>query len=129
MITTPCALVKRTASGSTDSMGNDVDTETVTMTAGVFSPGSSAEVAYGNNDQVTTQPTEYLPADVSPTAFDYLVPDVLVDGSGNPVLDGNGKVQGTKYEIDGQPAVWPASPFSGWRPDLPVVVRLRRVTG
>lgn len=124
---TPCALVSRTVTGQ-DSMGSDTYGETVTMTAGVFAPGGSAESVAGQ-DQVTTQPTEYLPADVSPTAYDYLVPDVLVDGSGAPVLDGNGQVQGTRYEVDGDPEVWPASPFSGWRPDLPVVVRLRRVTG
>lgn len=128
MLTTPCALVKRTP-GGTDSMGNDVDTETVTMTAGLFAPGSSAEIAYGQSDRVTTQPTEYLPADVDVSAFDVLVPDVLVDSAGNPVLDGNGKVQGTRYEVDGQPASWPANPFTGWRPALPVVVPLRRVTG
>lgn len=109
-------------------MGSDVYTESVTMTAGVFTPGSSAEIVSGG-DRVTTQPTEYLPADVKVSATDVLVPDVVVDSAGNPVLDGNGKVQGTRYEVDGDPRPYPVSPWTGWRPALPVVVALRKVSG
>lgn len=123
----PCALISRTASGA-DSFGDDTFTETVTMTAGLFFPGGSSELTAAQ-DQVTTQPTECLPADVSVSAVDYLVPDVLVDSNGAPVLDGSGNVQGTRYEVDGDPQVLPASPWSGWRPDLPIVVRLRKATG
>jgi hypothetical protein len=61
---------------------------------------------------VVTQPTVYLPAP-APSAVDRVA------------------VGGLVFEVDGDPEDWSAqpNPFGGWSPDLPVVVRLRRVTG
>ena len=124
---TPIAILRESVSG-TDAYGSDTRSESVLMTAGVFAPGASAEIVQGG-DVVTTQPTVYLRGDVVPLATDVAVPDVVVDGSGNPVLDGNGKVQGTRYQVDGDPSVYGASPLTSTTSPLPVTVPLRKVTG
>lgn len=102
-------LRTRTVTG-TDSDGNDVYGSSDTSVKGVIGPGPSSELTSGQ-DMVTTQPTAYLPATVDPTAVDAILDGTVV------------------YEVDGEPQIWPANPFGGWRPPLPVVVPLRRVTG
>jgi hypothetical protein len=107
--TVPITLAKRVVT-STDAYGNDVYTETTSTVQGVFAPGVSMENTQGE-DQVVSQPTAYLPASVDPSAVDVL------------------EVGGLRYQIDGEPQVWGAHPFTGWRPPLPMIVPLRRVTG
>lgn len=99
---------QRTVAGQ-DAYGNDTYTTVTVSVDAVFAPGGSTEVVNGQ-DLVVTQPTVYLPLP-APAALDA----VTVDGQ--------------DYEVDGQPETWPPSPFSGWQPEYPVVVRLRRVTG
>lgn len=101
--------VQRVKSGE-DSYGNDIYTDTTVAKDAVFAPGGSVEAAVGQ-EQVTTQPTLYLPAP-SPTPVDEVT------------------VNGVTYQVDGVPQDWSAgSPFTGWVPDFPVVVRLKAVTG
>lgn len=102
-------LVTRTKTG-VDGYGNDAYGETVTTVQGVVGPGPSGEITTAQ-DLVTTQPTAYLPAGVQVTAIDAL------------------ETGGVRYEVDGDPQDWPANPWTGWRPPLPTVVPLRRVTG
>lgn len=101
--------VQRTVTGR-DDHGNDVYTETDVSVDAVFVPGSSSELVQGQ-DTVLTHPTLYLPADPPPAPTDRVV------------------VNGVTYDVDGTPQMWPASPFTGWQPDYPVVVRLLNVTG
>lgn len=108
LFTVPITVVTRTVS-SRDAYGNDVSTTSTVVVDGVFAPGGSVERLAGG-DTVTTQPTVYLPSP-APKAVDAVT------------------VAGVTYEVDGQPQTWPAHPFTGWVPDLPVVVPLRRVTG
>ena len=107
--TSPVVIVTRTVTGE-DSDGNDVYGTSDVTVQGVIAPGQSLERTNGQ-DLVVTQPTAYLPAGVEVTAIDAL------------------ELAGVRYEVDGDPQVWPAHPFTGWRPPLPVVVPLRRVTG
>lgn len=100
--------VHRTVSGQ-DAYGNDTFTDQAATVDGVFVPGGSSEVTQAG-DVVTTQPSLYLPLP-APAAIDQVT------------------VNGTVYEVDGTPQTWPPSPFGGWQPDYPVVVRLREVTG
>lgn len=106
--TVPVTLVTRTLSGR-DNDGNDRYITVNTTIAGVFAPGGSTESTDGG-DTVITQPTVYLPLP-APTAVD----EVLVNGA--------------TFEVDGDPSVWPANPYTGHQPDYPVVVRLRKVNG
>lgn len=107
--TVPVSWVARTLTGIKDSYGNDVYTDTPVSTQGVFAPGGSTETTQGG-DTVVTQPTVYLP-DMAVTPVDRIV------------------VNGETFEVDGQPRNWPANAFTGWRPDYPLEVPLRRVTG
>ena len=111
MFTQPVTLLTRSA-GDVDSYGNDVLTATQSVVNGVVAPGGSTETLTGG-DQVVTQPTAYLPAGVDVTAIDALT------------------ANGVTYEVDGDVQDWTSSPnpFTGWLPELPVVVRLKRVTG
>lgn len=124
---TTAALLTRTRTG-TDEFGAAVYTETATVLDGIFWPAGSSEARNGQ-DQVSWSDTLCLPADTDVAAVDAVIPQVVLDADGNPVLDGNGKVQGDPFEVNGKPTVWPANPFSGNTPDYPVVVELRRVTG
>lgn len=105
----PVTLVTRAVTGQ-DGDGNDVRAETTVVTAGVFAPGGSVERADGG-DQVVTQPTVSLPTGSVLDAVDAIL------------------VNGVRYQVDGDPARWPANPFTGWTPDYSVEVRLRKVTG
>lgn len=107
--TTSVTLIARAKTG-VDSDGNDVYGETETVVQGVVGPGPSSEITSAQ-DLVTTQPTAYLPAGVAVAAIDAL------------------EAGGLRYEVDGDPQNWPQHPFTGWRPPLPIVVPLRRVTG
>lgn len=109
IFTVPVVLKTRVKSG-TDTLGNDVFTETDVPTQGVFAPGGSAELVQGQ-DVVTTQPTVYLPTGTAVAATDALT------------------VNGVPFEVDGDPLVWPPHPMTGWQPDYSVEVKLRRVTG
>lgn len=124
---TTAALITRTKSG-TDPYGNDVVTETFTVLQGVFWPAGSSESRQGG-DQVRWHDTLCLPDGTDVSAIDAAIPQVVVDASGNPVLDGNGNPQGDRFEVTGQPTVWPAHPRTRWRPAFPVVLELDRVTG
>jgi len=124
---TVAALIVRTKSGR-DSRGNDTFTESAQVFPGVYWPDSSVEVTDGR-DQVTWQSSLCLPAGAPVTAIDAVVPQVLVDDEGTPVLDGGGNVQGQRMEVDGQPSFWTPNPFTGWVPDYPVVLKLKQVSG
>jgi hypothetical protein len=78
--------------------------------AGVFAPGVSLEQVQGQ-DVVTTQPTVYYLPGTDVDAVDAVT------------------VNGLLYEVDGEPNVWPPSPFTGWQPEYSVEVRLKKVTG
>lgn len=108
--TSAITVVARTVTGQ-NSDGGDIYTDTTTVVDGVFAPGGSTETTQAG-DTVVTQPTVYLPAP-APAAIDQVI------------------VGGVTYEVQGDPADWSIqpNPFTGWVPDLPVVVPLRRVTG
>jgi hypothetical protein len=101
--------VQRVKTGA-DAYGNDVWAETPVSVDAVFAPGSSSELIQGQ-DTVLTHPSLYLPTDSPPAPTDRVT------------------VDGVIYDVDGQPDVWPASPFTGRQPDYPIVVRLLNVTG
>jgi hypothetical protein len=103
-------VVSRAVTGR-DGYGNDIVAETQQTARGVYAPGSSAEVAAAGSDVVTTQPTVYLPEGVTVHASDVVM------------------VGGRRFQVDGDPRVWPQHPFTGWRPALPVEVALRAATG
>lgn len=125
--TTAC-LIRRSPTG-TDSYGNVTYGETYIAYPGIWWPAGSTE-ATDRQDQVTWKDTLCLPAsaDVT-TAIDAAIPEALADGSGNLILDGDGKPQGDRFSVVGQPNVWPTNPFSGWRPDFPIELILTRETG
>lgn len=125
---TLAALVRRTISGR-DGYGKDVYTETVTTTPGIYSPTGTSESTVGGQDQVTDFPLLSLPTGTDVSAIDAVIPQVVVDASGGPVLDGDGQVQGVRFEVDGDPQVWPPNPWSGWQSAFSVDLRLRRVAG
>lgn len=127
MILHPIGVVTRTPDG-TDEYGDTTYVETFTVVGGVYAPGASTELVQGQ-DTIIDQPTVYLPAGTAITALDVVIPDVVVDGDWQPITDSRGQPQGTRCQVDGDPVVWPASPFTGWTPALPVVARLERVTG
>lgn len=111
MITPNCTAswVQRVVTGQ-DAYGNDVFADTTVTVDAVFAPGGSTELAVGQ-EQVTTQPTLYLPAP-APTALDEV------------------SVNGVTYQVDGTPQDWSVgSPFTGWVPNFPVVVHLKVVSG
>lgn len=113
--TTPITLIRRSVVG-TDELGVNIYSETPTVVHGIFAPSSgssgtsSTSESTDARDQITSQPTVFLP-DVDLTAIDRV------------------EVLGLSYEVDGEPLNWPANPVSGWRPELPLEVSLRRVTG
>lgn len=109
MFTVPVTLSTRAVSGQ-DSFGNDVYAVVQSTVDGVYAPGSSSEQVQGQ-DVVVTQPTVYLPTGTDVDSVDALT------------------IGGLIYEVDGQPSIWPAHPFTGWQPEFSVEVRLRRVTG
>lgn len=125
---TVAALVRRTASGRDEFGNHSTFTEAITTMPAIYAPGASVETADGG-DTVVTQPTVYLPTGADVSAIDAVIPHVIVDGSGDPVLDGDGRAQGDRYEVDGQPNAWPPNPFSGWQPPFSIEVHLKRVTG
>lgn len=102
-------LVGRAKSG-TDTLGNDVFAETSTDSPGIFAPGGSTEQLQGQ-DVVTDQPAVFLPTGTSVAVIDAVV------------------VGGQRFEVDGEPNIWPPNPFTGWQPEYSVQVKLRRVTG
>jgi len=110
----PITILTRVVSEQQDDYGNDVDESVSTPTdhvEGVFAPGGSVEDTT-SREQVITNPTVFLPASVDVTAVDAV------------------QVHGRVYEVEGEPAAWTDKhPFTGWIPDLPVVVTLRRVEG
>lgn len=120
-------LIKREIAGR-DAQGNYVYSETLTALPGIYAPGGTTELLNGQ-DIVTALPEVYLPTGTDVTAIDVVIPQLVVDSSGVPVLDGQGNGQGERYEVNGKPSAWPPNPFSGWQPDISVVVPLKRVTG
>lgn len=100
--------VQRTVTGQ-DAYGDDTFAEVTVAVAGIFAPGGSTETT-ASGDQVTTQPTLYLPAP-APSAVDTFT------------------INGAPFQVDGAPEPWPANPFTGRTPAFPVVVKLRRTTG
>lgn len=133
MNTVPIGLVRRTVTGQ-DAHGNDIVTAAITVVVGgLWQPGPSGEVTTGGQDQVIVQPTVNLPDGVDVTALDAVIPNIpVVSVTASPLepaLDADGKPQGVVYEVDGDPLVWPSSPFSAWRPPFPIQVSLRRVKG
>lgn len=115
LATVPITLVRRAVTG-VDEYGNTVYSETSTTVQGLYAPtsGSSGTNATSEStdrqDQVTFQPVVFLP-DVDLSPIDRV------------------EVLGQSFEVDGTPLNWPANPYSGWRPELPLEVSLRRVTG
>lgn len=109
IFTVPVTLKRRTVSGQ-DPLGNDVFTTVDVAVAGVFAPRGSIEQLQGQ-DIITTQPVVYLPTGTDVDAVDAVT------------------VNGSLYEVDGEPNVWPPHPLTGWQPEYSVEVRLRRVTG
>lgn len=104
--------VQRTKTGQVDSDGADIYADVTVTVAGVFAPGGSTE-ATGGQDQVTTQPTVFLPSP-GPSAIDRIA------------------VDGVTYEVTGKPQDWSsASPFDNdfLVPGFPVVVQLQKVSG
>lgn len=103
------AILHSQGPGPDDVYGNDTTVDVDTATSGAFAPAGSAELVQGR-DTVSTQDAFYIfgaPA-VAPAAIDQIT------------------VRGTRYDVDGTPAVW-ISPFTGWAPGL--VVKLKAVTG
>lgn len=121
---TTAALIQRTAS-SRDEYGVVVYTESATLSPAIFWPAGSFE-NHQAQDQITWHDTLCLPDGTDVTAIDAVIPEVLLDSDGQPILDENDEMQGDRFEIEGQPTVWPASPMSGWRADFPVVLELQR---
>lgn len=112
------AVITRTEAGR-DGDGNTTWTESAALVVGLFAPGFSSEQTAGQ-DQVATQPEAILqPGQAAVHAGDAFVPDPVLNGTGQLVLDDDGKVQGERYEVDGNP--------ESWEPGT--VVRLKRVTG
>lgn len=107
--TVPVTFIGRTVTGR-DSYGNDVYGDAPVATEGVFAPGGSSENTQQGGDTVVTQPTVFLP-DLDVTPVDRIV------------------IDGVTWQVDGTPRNWPANAFTGWRPDYPLEVPLRRVTG
>lgn len=125
---TVAAVVRRTQTG-TDAYNIPVYGETFTViNPALYWPGGSSE-SLNQQDQVQWHDTLCLPAGTDVAAIDAVIPQVTVAADGAPVLDSDGNPQGDRYEITGQPAVWPANPFSGERADFPIVLQLTRVTG
>lgn len=124
---TTVALIARAISGE-DAFGNDIYAEIVSACRGVFAPGSSSELIQGQ-DTVIDKPTVYLPTGTDVSAVDAVIPQAVTDSTGALILDGTGKPQGVRYNVDGSPDAWPPSPFSGWVADFSVVVVLEKVTG
>jgi hypothetical protein len=108
------AWIKRTKlPGGKANDGEQWDEASAVPTAAAFAPGGSGEVQNGG-DTVTTQPTLYgVDPGLGVTAYDAFI------------------VNDLRYEVDGDPQVWPANPFSGWVPNdgATVVVALKKVTG
>jgi hypothetical protein len=113
--TVPVTLVTRAVTGQ-DNDGNDVYGQTTSIVAGVFAPGdangTAANEARDARETVVIGAACYLPAP-PPTAVDAVI------------------INGDAYEVDGNPVDWSVQPhpFTGWIPEFPVVVRLKRVTG
>jgi hypothetical protein len=113
--TVPVTLVTRAVTGR-DGDGNDVYGETLNVVQGVYAPadanGTGGNEATDARDTVFEGAAVYLPAP-APTAVDRI------------------RIFGLEFEVDGTPADWSLQPhpFTGWIPSLPVVVRLKRVTG
>lgn len=124
---TLAALVHRDESAK-DEYGNQTFTETFTVLEGIYWPADSSEATAGQ-DQVRWHETVCLPTGTDVSAIDAVIPRVLVDANGDPVLDGDGHPQGTKFEVDGQPAAWPATPMSGWSSEFAVVIQLGKELG
>lgn len=124
---TTAALITRTPSG-TDDYGQVTYTETYTVLPGIFWPAGSSESTQGQ-DQVRWQNTLCVPTGTDVSAVDAVIPQVILDGQGEPVLDDDDHPQGDRFEVAGEPAAWPANPFSGWQPPFSVVLQLNRETG
>ena len=124
---TVAALIRRTKNGR-DRYNQDQYSETATTFAAIYAPGGSSEQVNGQ-DTVTIQPTVYAPTGTDVSAIDAVIPQVVVDDNGDPVLDEDGLPQGDRYEVDGQATVWPPNPFGGFQSDYSVEIRLKRSTG
>jgi hypothetical protein len=113
--TVPITLISRGVTGR-DGDGNDVYGETVTVVQGVYAPADGNGTGGNENtdarDTVIEGAAVYLPAP-APTAVDAI------------------RIFGLDFEIEGTPQDWSLQPhpFTGWVPSLPVIVRVRRVTG
>lgn len=95
--------------GGSSYSGNQWDESAPVDTPGVFAPSGSTELT-GGRDTVISQPTLYgVDPTLAITAFDVMV------------------VGGTRFEVDGDPAEYQPSPFTGTQ--VGQVVRLRKVTG
>jgi hypothetical protein len=121
---TRAVLLTRTAAGR-DAYGEVTYTETFTMVPAIYWPAGTFE-NHQAQDQITWRDTLCLPDGTDVTAIDAVIPQPLLDGTGDPVLDGDGHPQGDRFEIEGNPTPWPANPMSTWRPDFPVVLELQR---
>lgn len=109
MITSTVQWIARTRQQGSLREGTTLVEAAPVPTEAVFAPGGSAELTSGG-DTVTTQPTLYdVDRDLAVTAIDVFV------------------VDGTRYEVDGQPQKYPANPFDGAMHGQ--VVQLRQVTG
>lgn len=124
---TVAALITRAQSGG-DAYGNVTYTETAVAHPALYWPGGSAETVKGQ-DQVVWHASVCLPTGTVVTAVDEVIPQAVTDASGNLILDGDGKAQGERFQIDGEPQTWPANPFTGIQGPFTVVLTLTRTTG
>lgn len=124
--TTAC-LIRKAPTGD-DGYGNITYSETYTAYSGIWWPEGSTE-STDRQDQVTWKNTLCLPPDADVAkAIDWAIPVALADASGRLILDGDGKPQGDRFAVSGNPLTWPTTPW-GWRPDFPIELTLTRETG
>lgn len=94
----------------------------------IWWPSGSREGLAGQ-DQVTWEDTLCLPTGTVVDAAAVVIPVVTLDESGAVVhLQDGVTPAGDQYEVNGQPAAWPAG-GSGWQPPFSVVVHLQRQAG
>lgn len=100
-------LIRRTVSGR-DEYNNDTYSETKQAVSGcVVQPSGSSETIQFT-DQVSTDLAVFIPAGIDVSPVDAI------------------EIDGTRYEIQGQPSEW-RSPFSG--NTSPTQLRVTKVTG